>query len=70
MPADVLSPVPPSFGQFRRHPAAVPEGVPGLLERLGEVPDRRDPRERATRPGVVLALTAYAVLSHFARVDS
>ncbi|MFD4945289.1 ISAs1 family transposase [Streptomyces sp. NPDC058409] len=39
------------------------EDVPGLLERLGEVPDPRDPRGVRHRLAVVLALTACAVLA-------
>ncbi|MFE4824877.1 ISAs1 family transposase [Streptomyces sp. NPDC056704] len=39
------------------------EEVPGLLERLAEVPDPRDPRGVRHRLAVVLALTACAVLA-------
>ncbi|MFG2949697.1 ISAs1 family transposase [Streptomyces adustus] len=41
----------------------VSEEVPGLLERLAEVPDPRDPRGVRHRLAVVLALTACAVLA-------
>ncbi|MGW2651922.1 ISAs1 family transposase [Streptomyces sp. NPDC001393] len=41
----------------------MPEDVPGLLERLGEVPDPRDPRGVRHALVVVLALTACAVLA-------
>ncbi|MGI5460876.1 transposase family protein [Streptomyces sp. CA-249302] len=40
-----------------------PAEVPGLLERLAEVPDPRDPRGVRHRLAVVLALTACAVLA-------
>ncbi|WP_406730625.1 transposase family protein [Streptomyces sp. NBC_01794] len=63
MPADAPSPIPPVFDQFREHPGAVPEEIPGLLERLAEVPDPRDPRGVRHTPVVVLALTACAVLA-------
>ncbi|MFC7014349.1 transposase family protein [Streptomyces viridiviolaceus] len=39
------------------------EEVPGLLERLAEVPDPRDPRGVRHALVVVLALTACAVLA-------
>lgn len=38
MPADAASPIPPAFDQLREHPGAVPEEIPGLLERLAECP--------------------------------
>ncbi|WP_229881358.1 ISAs1 family transposase [Streptomyces alanosinicus] len=41
----------------------MPEDIPGLLERLGEVPDPRDPRGVRHALVVVLALTACAVLA-------
>jgi hypothetical protein len=41
----------------------VPEEIPGLLERLAEVPDPRDPRGVRHALVVVLALTACAVLA-------
>ena len=44
MTADASSPIPQAFDQLREHPGAVPEEIPGLLERLAEVPDPRDPR--------------------------
>ncbi|MFD3375096.1 MULTISPECIES: hypothetical protein [unclassified Streptomyces] len=34
MPADASSLIPPAADQLREHPEAVPEVVPGLLERL------------------------------------
>jgi hypothetical protein len=37
--------------------------VPGLLERLAQVPDPRDPRGVRHAPAVVLVLTACAVLA-------
>ncbi|MGW3984195.1 transposase family protein [Streptomyces mirabilis] len=48
---------------MREHPEAVPEEVPGLLHRLGEVPDPRDPRGVRHGLAVVLVLTACAVLA-------
>ncbi|WP_328885791.1 hypothetical protein [Streptomyces sp. NBC_00316] len=44
MPADESSPILPALDQLREHPRLVPEEVPGLLERLAEIPDPRDPR--------------------------
>jgi hypothetical protein len=63
VPADASSPIPPAFDHLREHPGAVPEEIPGLLERLAEVPDPRDPRGVRHAPVVVLALTACAVLA-------
>ncbi len=63
MPADASSPIPPAFDQLREHPGAVPKEIPGLLERLAEVPDPRDPRGVRHALVVVLALTACAVLA-------
>lgn len=50
-----------SAEQPRENPQVGPEEVPGLLERLAEVPDPRDPRGVRHRLAVVLALTACAV---------
>ncbi|WP_406425506.1 hypothetical protein [Streptomyces sp. NBC_00842] len=61
MPADASAPIPLAFDQLRRHPEAVPEEVPGLLEQLGEAPDPRDPRGVRHTLVVVLAPTACAV---------
>ncbi|MED7948859.1 ISAs1 family transposase [Streptomyces sp. BE303] len=63
MPADASSLIPPALDQLREHPRATPEEVPGLLERLAEVPDPRDPRGVRHTLAVVLALTACAVLA-------
>ncbi|SFM55563.1 Transposase DDE domain-containing protein [Streptomyces sp. cf124] len=63
MPADASSLIPPALDQLREHPDVVSEEVPGLLERLAEVPDPRDPRGVRHRLAVVLALTACAVLA-------
>lgn len=63
MPADASSLFPPALDQLRENPQIGPEEVPGLLERLAEVPDPRDPRGVRHRLAVVLALTACAVLS-------
>lgn len=63
MPVDASSPIPPALDQLGEHPEAVPEEVPSLLQRLGEVPDPRDPRGVCHGLAVVLALTACAVLA-------
>nr|WP_329295631.1 ISAs1 family transposase [Streptomyces pseudovenezuelae] len=63
MPADASSPIPPALNQLREHPEAAPGEVPGLLERLAEVPDPRDPRGVRHALTAVLALTACAVLA-------
>ncbi|MEV0186267.1 hypothetical protein AB0I54_44680 [Streptomyces sp. NPDC050625] len=57
MPASA-SLIPPALDELRGHPRAAPVGVPGLLERLAEVPDPRDPRGVAHALVVALALTA------------
>ncbi|MFD9286311.1 transposase family protein [Streptomyces mirabilis] len=62
MPADASSPIPPALDQLREHPQVAPEEAPGLLERLAEVPDPRNPRGVRHRLTAVLALTACAVL--------
>ncbi|WP_282190333.1 transposase family protein [Streptomyces mirabilis] len=49
--------------QLRERPGAVPGEIPGLLERLAEVPDPRDPRGVRHALVVMLALTACAVLA-------
>jgi hypothetical protein len=61
--ANASSPIPPAFDQLREHPGAVPGEIPGLLERLAEVPDPRGPRGVRHALVVVLALTACAVLA-------
>ncbi|WP_405734798.1 ISAs1 family transposase [Streptomyces sp. NBC_01537] len=48
---------------MRENPQVGPEEVPGLVERLAEVPDPRDPRGVRHRLAVVLTLTACAVLA-------
>ena len=63
MPADASSLIPPALDQLRRNPQVGPGELPGLLERLAEVPDPRDPRGVRHRLAVVLALTACAVLA-------
>jgi len=63
VPADASSPIPPAFDQLGEHPGAVSEEIPGLLERLAEVPDPRDPRGVRHALVVVLALTACAVVA-------
>ena len=63
MPADASSLIPPALDQLRRQPEAAPGEVPGLLERLAQVPNPRDPRGVRHALVVVLALTACAVLA-------
>jgi len=63
VPADASSLIPPALDQLRENPRVGPEELPGLLERLAEVPDPRDPRGVRHRLAVVLALTACAVLA-------
>ncbi|MGW0477616.1 ISAs1 family transposase, partial [Streptomyces coeruleorubidus] len=63
MPADASSLIPPALDQLRESSRFGPEEVLGLLERLAEVPDPRDPRGVRHRLAVVLALTACAVLA-------
>lgn len=54
---------PPAFDQLGEHSEAVPEEIPGLLERLAEVPYPRDPRGVRHALVVVRALTACAMLA-------
>ncbi|MFD4144492.1 transposase family protein [Streptomyces sp. NPDC058572] len=61
MPADASSLIPSAFDQLREHPEVVSDEVPGLFERLAEVPDPRDPRGVRHALVAVLALTACAV---------
>ncbi|GAA2969519.1 hypothetical protein GCM10010446_63620 [Streptomyces enissocaesilis] len=63
VPAAESSPIPPSFDQLNPHPEVAVGEVPGLLERLAEVPDPRDRRGVRHTLGTVLALTACAVLA-------
>nr|WP_078916029.1 ISAs1 family transposase [Streptomyces viridochromogenes] len=63
MPADASSLIPPAHDQLRENPQVGRKEFPGLLERLAEVPDPRDPRGVRHRLAVVLALTACAVLA-------
>jgi predicted transposase YbfD/YdcC len=63
VPADAASLIPPALDQLRESSRFGPEEVLGLLERLAEVPDPRDPRGVRHRLAVVLALTACAVLA-------
>ncbi|WP_371656760.1 MULTISPECIES: transposase family protein [unclassified Streptomyces] len=62
-PADASSLIPPALDQLHRRPEVVPDEVPGLLERLAEVPDPRAARGVRHALAVVLALTACAVLA-------
>ncbi|MEU6603427.1 transposase family protein [Streptomyces flaveolus] len=63
MPAATSSLISPALDQLRQQPAVTSEEVPGLLERLAEVPDPRDPRGIRHALAAVLALTACAVLA-------
>ncbi|MFG3296580.1 transposase family protein [Streptomyces sp. NPDC048179] len=63
MPADASSLTPPALDQLRDKSQAGPGEVPGLLERLAEAPDQRDPGGVRHRLAVVLALTECAVLA-------
>ncbi|MGW3683927.1 transposase family protein [Streptomyces prasinus] len=63
MPADASSLITPALDQLGPHPAAADSEVPGLLERLAQVPDPRDPRGVRYPLVMVLALTACAVLA-------
>ncbi|WLQ67630.1 transposase family protein [Streptomyces glycanivorans] len=56
-------PIPPALDQLREQPGVGPGEVAGLLERLAEVPDPRDPRGVRHALAVVLALAACAVLA-------
>ncbi|MDW8471514.1 transposase family protein [Streptomyces scabiei] len=60
-PADASSLIPTALDQLREQSDAVSEEVPGLLARLADVSDPRDPREVRHHLTVVLALTACAV---------
>ncbi|MFF4517690.1 transposase family protein [Streptomyces mirabilis] len=60
---DASSPIPLAFDRLREHPGAAPGEIPGLLERLAEVPGPRDPRGVRHALVVILALTACAVLA-------
>ncbi|MEU1568885.1 transposase family protein [Streptomyces mirabilis] len=61
MPAEASSLIPPALDQLREHPEVAPEDVPGLLDRLAQVPDPRDPRGVRHPLAGVLALAACAV---------
>ncbi|MFF6809033.1 transposase family protein [Streptomyces sp. NPDC012403] len=61
MPAEASSLIPPPLDQLREHPEAAPEKVPGLLDRLAQMPDPRDPRGVRHALVGVLALAACAV---------
>jgi hypothetical protein len=63
VPADASSLIPPALDQLRQQPAVASGEVPGLLERLAEVPDPRDPRGVRHALAAVLAITACAVLA-------
>ncbi len=63
VPADASSLLSPVFDQLRPHPKVSGCEVPGLLERLAQVPDPRDPRGVRHLLVTVLALTACAVLA-------
>ncbi|MFH9967993.1 transposase family protein [Streptomyces mirabilis] len=58
---DASSPIPLAFDRLREHPGAVRGEIPGLLERLAEMPGPRDPRGVRHALVVMLALTGCAV---------
>ncbi|MGW3267073.1 transposase family protein [Streptomyces sp. NPDC001056] len=55
--------IPPALDRLREQSDVGPGEVPGLLERLAQVPDPRDPRGVRHTLAVVLTLTACAVLT-------
>lgn len=63
MPARRSSPISAALDQLREQPKPRPEEIPGLLERLAEVPDPRDPRGVRHALAAVLARSACAVLT-------
>jgi predicted transposase YbfD/YdcC len=63
VPAEASSLIPPALDQLREHPEATPEEVPGLLDRIAQVPDPRDPRGVRHALVGVLAQAACAVLA-------
>ncbi|HBF85301.1 MAG TPA: ISAs1 family transposase [Streptomyces sp.] len=63
VPAAGSSLISPAFDQLRPHPEVSGAEVPGLLERLAQVPDPRDPRGVRHPLVTLLALTACAVLA-------
>ncbi|MEU2426748.1 ISAs1 family transposase [Streptomyces sp. NPDC007851] len=63
MPADASSLIPPALERLREQSDVGAGEVPGLLERLAQVPDPRDPRGVRHALAVVLTLTACAVLT-------
>ncbi|MFG3052535.1 transposase family protein [Kitasatospora sp. NPDC048239] len=63
MPAATSSPIPPALDQLRDQSSVGLDDFPGLLERLAEVPDPRDPRGVRHALVHILALAATAVLA-------
>jgi hypothetical protein len=63
VPADASSLISPALDRLREQSDVGPGEVPGLLERLAQVPDPRDPRGVRHALAVVLTLTACAVLT-------
>ncbi|MFJ3439194.1 transposase family protein [Streptomyces cyaneofuscatus] len=63
MPADASPLIPPALDRLREQSDVGPREVPGLLERLAQVPHPRDPRGVRHVLAVVLTLTACAVLT-------
>jgi hypothetical protein len=63
VPADVSSLIPPALDQLHDQTEVVPAELPGLLERLAEIPDPRDPRGVRHALVCILALSACAVLA-------
>ncbi|MEU1371674.1 transposase family protein [Streptomyces sp. NPDC005803] len=63
MRAKASSLIPPAVDQLREDPEAAPEDLPGLLDRLAQVPDSRAPRGVGKALVDVLPLAVCAVLA-------
>jgi hypothetical protein len=63
VPADASSLISPALDQFRQQAVVASGEALGLLERMAEVPDPRDPRGIRHALSAILALTACAVLA-------
>ncbi|MFC9235303.1 hypothetical protein ACFTZK_02380 [Streptomyces decoyicus] len=70
MPVDASSPIPPALDQLRKQPEPRPEEIPGLLERLAEVPDPRDPRGVRHALAVCIASAVMTIPARSATVSS
>ncbi|MEU9101274.1 transposase family protein [Streptomyces sp. NPDC048361] len=63
VPVDASSLIPAALDQPCEHPGIAPDEMPGLLERLAQVPDPRGPRGVRHPSVVVLALAACTLLA-------